>query len=162
SGQALATSTETVVDNGSYSSAAFTANTNGVYHWIASYGGDGNNNGAGGSCGDSNEVTGVGRLTATPATPRAQGPDAPGRSLTGAGRAPTGTVPFCLCSPAQLTAGPCSAGGTQVGDPVTLAGGKATSAAATSTLVVGTYCWRAVYSGDSFYGSSSDSDAATE
>src|SRR5262249_20081435 len=83
-------------------------------------------------------------------------------TVSGSGPVPTGTVTFFLCGPGQLTAGSCPSGGTQVGDSVTLADGKASSATTTSTLVVGTYCWRAVYSGDSLYGTSSDSDAATE
>jgi uncharacterized repeat protein (TIGR01451 family) len=167
-GPALATSTETVVDNGSYSSAAFTANATGVYHWIASYGGDGNNAAAAGSCGDPGETTVVGVLAPTLTTTAAQGTGVPGESVTdsatvaGPGPVPTGTVTFFVCGPAQLSAGRCSTGGTQLGDPVTLSAGKATSAATTGTLTVGTYCWRAVYSGDQFYNGASESTPGTE
>jgi uncharacterized repeat protein (TIGR01451 family) len=167
-GPALATSTETVVDNGSYSSAAFTAGTNGAYHWIASYAGDGNNAPAAGSCGDPGETTVVGMLAPTLTTTAAEGTGVPGESVTdsatvaGAGPVPAGTVTFFICGPAQLTAGSCSSGGTQVGDPVTLSAGKATSAATTGTLTVGTYCWRVVYSGDQFYNGASESTPGTE
>src|SRR5262249_41708849 len=85
----------------------------------------------------------------------------PGTSVTdtatvsgGAGQpTPTGTVTFFLCQPNEVTAGQgCVApAGTQVGNAKTLSSGQATSDATTNTTAVGTYCWRAVYSGDNFY-----------
>src|SRR5262249_11799131 len=58
---ALATSTETVLDNGSYVSAAFTAVTAGTYQWVASYGGDTANRSTAGACGGASvQVGGTG------------------------------------------------------------------------------------------------------
>ena len=51
----VTTSTATVSGNGSYSSASYTPTQVGTYRWVASYGGDGNNNPAAGACGDSGE-----------------------------------------------------------------------------------------------------------
>ncbi len=81
---------------------------------------------------------------------------------------PTGTVKFFLCQPGTVTAngGDCSAGGDQIGTPAageTLNGsGVATSEASTNTLSPGTYCWRAEYSGDDFYLTSSHTNSTTE
>ena len=64
--------------------------------------------------------------------------------------APTGTVTFFLCDPSQVTSTGCDTGGTQVGTPVTIAAGSATSnnvSGATDTTV-GKYCWRAEYTPD--------------
>ncbi len=57
---------------------------------------------------------------------------------------PSGTVTFSLCSPAQVTGSGCSVG-TQVGGPVALVGGTATSASTTATSFPGKYCWRLVF-----------------
>ena len=97
----------------------------------------------------------------------------PGTSVTdsatvsgGAGQpTPTGTVKFFLCQPATVTAnaGDCSAGGSQVGSAVGLNGqGLAASSASTDTDTLGKHCWRAEYSGDSFYNSDSHTNATTE
>src|SRR5438045_496263 len=84
----------------------------------------------------------------------------------GAGQpTPTGTVDFFLCQPATVTSngGDCSSGGTKVGATKPLDGnGQATSDASTNTSAVGTYCWRAEYSGDGFYLPSSHTNATTE
>jgi uncharacterized repeat protein (TIGR01451 family) len=68
---------------------------------------------------------------------------------------PTGTATFFLCSPTQTTSAGCPSGaGTQVGSPVTLSGGTATStpdvtgATTPNDLAVGTYCWGAQYTPD--------------
>jgi sortase family protein len=57
---------------------------------------------------------------------------------------PIGTVAFFLCQPAQVTGTGCS-GGTQVGGPVALVGGTATSASTSATTSPGKYCWRLVF-----------------
>jgi uncharacterized repeat protein (TIGR01451 family) len=87
---------------------------------------------------------------------------APGRP------APTGTVTFFLCNPAQITAGAgCVSGGTPVpspASPVTISGGSATSANAPAALTgtTGKYCWRAEYAPDAaasaFYSAGSDTN----
>lgn len=69
---------------------------------------------------------------------------------------PTGSVTFYLCDPAHVTAAGCPSGaGTQVGLPVTLSGGAATSTpdvtgiTVPNDLATGTYCWGAQYTPDS-------------
>jgi virginiamycin B lyase len=52
---AIFSSKATVDGNGSYHSEAFTATKAGTYRWVASYSGDGNNDGAAGVCNDPNE-----------------------------------------------------------------------------------------------------------
>ncbi|TMC46867.1 MAG: DUF11 domain-containing protein, partial [Chloroflexi bacterium] len=67
---------------------------------------------------------------------------------------PTGTITFSLCRPNQITVAGCPAGaGTQVGSPVTISSGHATSADVTGAttpndLDLGKYCWRADYAPD--------------
>src|SRR2546423_736636 len=65
----------------------------------------------------------------------------------GAGFAPTGTVTFFLCSPAQVIGAGCPAG-TQVGVGKVLAAGAATSDTTSATNTPGKYCWRTVYAPD--------------
>src|SRR5262249_98725 len=63
----------------------------------------------------------------------------------------TGTMTFFLCNPSQVTAGGCESGGTQVGNPVTISAGSATSDNASGSLIntTGKYCWRGEYTPDS-------------
>jgi len=81
---------------------------------------------------------------------------------------PTGTITFFLCNPSEVTAGGCESGGTQVGQPVTIVKGAATSdnAAASLTATAGTYCWRAEYTPDAdggkFYIAASHTNADSE
>lgn len=82
--------------------------------------------------------------------------------VTGIGGTPTGNVTFYLCNPTQVTSAGCPSGGTQIGTPINLVAGSATSAATTNTTATGTYCWRANYSGDGTYGSASHTNATTE
>jgi hypothetical protein len=48
------------------------------------------------------------------------------------GGSPTGTVSFFVCTPAQLTSGACTTGGSQVGSAVTLTAGAGNTASADS------------------------------
>jgi hypothetical protein len=69
----VATSTASVHGDGGYGSASFTPAQAGTYHWIASYGGDGNNNtagGTGGAAGESTVVTAPTLTVSTSSTPR--------------------------------------------------------------------------------------------
>jgi uncharacterized repeat protein (TIGR01451 family) len=81
---------------------------------------------------------------------------------------PTGTITFFLCNPSEVTAGGCESGGTQVGQPVSIVSGKASSpnASGSLTTAAGTYCWRAEYTPDTdgakFYIAGSHTDADTE
>ena len=81
---------------------------------------------------------------------------APGASATdsvtvgngGAGPVPTGSITFFLCAPAQVTAGGCTGGGSQVGSIKPLIAGAATSDPTTATSTPGKYCWRTAYAPD--------------
>src|SRR6478672_4284168 len=81
---------------------------------------------------------------------------------------PTGTLSFFLCNPSEVTAGGCESGGTQVGSPVTISSGSATSANASASLTgtTGKYCWRAEYTPDTdgakFYTAASHTNSDTE
>ena len=86
---------------------------------------------------------------------------------TGSTDAPSGTMDFYICSPAQLTGGVCATGGTEVNGPIgadsvplvqigTTASSEATSSAFEPTSV-GTWCWRGEYSGDDLYDPAEDS-----
>ncbi len=107
--------------------------------------------------------------TATTSSPTGGGV-LPGASVTdqatvsGSGPTATGSVDFFLCQPATVTAngGDCSSGGAKVGATKALSGGSATSDASANTTAVGTYCWRAEYSGDGFYNSSTHTNKTTE
>jgi hypothetical protein len=75
-------------------------------------------------------------------------------------------VKFFLCQPSEVTAGGCEGvAGTQIGTPAageTLnASGVATSESTANTTTLGKYCWRAEYSGDGFYLTSSHTNALT-
>ncbi len=89
-------------------------------------------------------------------------------SAVGAGPAPTGTVTFFLCGPAQVTGAGCPSGGVQVGAPITVVAGSATSANASgaTTTPAGKYCWRAEYAPDAaganFYTATRHTNATTE
>lgn len=79
----------------------------------------------------------------------------------GAGTA-TGRVQFFLCTPANVTASGCEPGfGQQIGEARDLSGGVATSNATNLTFQIGTYCWRANFTGDLFYFASSATNAGS-
>ena len=62
--QVGSSATATANGNGSYTSPSIHIGSAGSYHWIASYGGDGNNSAVSGACGDPNE-----NVTLTPPPP---------------------------------------------------------------------------------------------
>lgn len=81
---------------------------------------------------------------------------------------PTGAVTFYLCEPANTTDTGCP-DGEQVGEPVTVEEGTATSASTTPVpedvedpSKLGTYCWRAAYSGDANYTPANHTDGDAE
>ena len=94
--------------------------------------------------------------------------DAATISAAGGHPAPTGTMTFFLCNPSQVTSGGCVSGGTQVGNPVQISSGSASSDKASGSLLatVGKYCWRAAYApdadGSKFYNAGSHTDATDE
>jgi hypothetical protein len=155
--------------NGMATSASSTATSSpGMYCWRVSYSGD-NVYAPGSHTNGTSECFNVSKLTPTVATTAsATGTDIdPGTSVTdtatvsGTAGTPTGTVTFFLCTPSQTTASGCS-GGSQVGSPVALVNGTATSAATTSTTATGLYCWRVSYSGDSVYASATHTNNSSE
>ena len=93
---AIKTFTASVNGNGPYTtSPAFTANSAGAYHWVASYSGDGNNSAVSGHCGDSGETSNVGQTAPTLTTNAVSGtvgqPIHDVAHLAG-GSSPTGTI----------------------------------------------------------------------
>ncbi len=149
-------------------SASFTPDSTGTWCFAAVYGGDGN---YGGSSDQSSDecytVTGVGSTsvsTPTSSTAALDGPNSDSLLITGDDAAnnapyPTGTVTFYTCPEAV---DPCtSANWTQLGSPVTLGASNGNTNTATSSDFtndsVGTWCFAAVYSGDSNYTGSNDS-----
>jgi uncharacterized repeat protein (TIGR01451 family) len=83
-------------------------------------------------------------------------------TLSGSNGAVTGTVKFFVCGPANANPD-CTSGGSQVGNPVTIAAGQATSDSF-MPVATGHYCFRAEYTPDQFapYSPSNHSDTTLE
>ena len=109
--------------------------------------------------------------TVTTQTSLAESPSAPvvGETVTGTATVsvplpgagtPTGTVTFYTCGESVVPCTPSSASRTQLGSPVTVTPGAANTSTAISSSFTptsaGTWCFAAVYSGDSNYAGSSD------
>ncbi|GAB3059501.1 hypothetical protein GCM10027053_21730 [Intrasporangium mesophilum] len=168
-------------DKSNYGPASYTPTTAGTYHWKASYTGDSPN--TTGASHNANCTVGAEDVTIGPAstttvtTPRAGGtpitaPVPVGTSVTdhavvtgtAFGGSPTGTVDFFVCNPTQVAnnGGDCSSGGTPAGSNKTLTPGVSPTSTADSDAVVanivGTWCFRAVYTPDTpNYSGSGDS-----
>ncbi len=162
-----------VSGNGVYTTPTVPVTASGSYVWVASYGGDANNAPIpAGSCFDPNETVNATSLTPTMSTTAAQGTGIPGESVTdsvsvsGSVPNPSGMVTFFLCNPTTVAGNPnsdCAAGGVKIGSPVALdPSGDAASAPTTATGIVGTYCWRAEYSGDSIYAPAVHTNSTSE
>jgi uncharacterized repeat protein (TIGR01451 family) len=143
----VVTTLQGTVAAGSASSSSFTPTTAGAYRWIASYGGDPNNQGIAGRCSDSNESVQVAQATPTLSTTASPNVSLGGTisdhaALSG-GFAPTGTVTFQLYGPNNSS---CS------GSPVTTLTGTVSGGSASSGTfkpnAAGTYQWVASYGGD--------------
>ncbi len=141
------------VAGGAVTSAAFTPTMAGTYRWIASYSGDANNAPIAGACNDANENVVVNRAaptiatTASPDIALGAGTLTDNATVSGRVNPQAGaTIAFRLYGPNDAT---CA--GTPIfeslGVAYPVAGGAVTSAAFTPTTV-GTYRWRATYSGD--------------
>ena len=166
--------TKTLNGSGQATSDASTNTTAvGTYCWRAVYSGDTVYIG-GSHTNSTSECFTVGKKTpvlATTSSPTG-GDVVPGTSATDSFTAsapaeglpaPTGTVDFFLCQPNEVTAGGCEgSAGTKVGATQALVSGAATSDASTNTTAVGTYCWRAVYSGDTVYTDGSHTNSTSE
>jgi hypothetical protein len=142
------TAKRTVAGNASYASAPFRPTQLGTYRWTATYSGDTNNAGAVGACGAAHES-----VTIVKATPTLGTTASPNVALGGQvhdtatlknGHSPTGSITFRLYAPGDTT---CSKSPKFVSTKPVAGNGTYQSANFTPKAV-GTYRWRAVYSGD--------------
>jgi hypothetical protein len=99
------TSTNSNVNgNGPYDSQSYTPTAAGTYYWLASYGGDGNNNAVSGACSDANEQSVVGPRNPSLSTNATQSvtigsPISDTATLSGATSNATGGITFKLYGP---------------------------------------------------------------
>ncbi|MGH9125183.1 MAG: beta strand repeat-containing protein [Acidimicrobiales bacterium] len=148
-GAPAATSTAPVSGSGNYTSAPFSPTAPGSYQFVATYGGDANNNAAGPTaCNDPAEtatVTPSAVTFSTTASPSADvgQPIFDTADLTGSGT-PTGTITYNLFGPNNATCTGAPAFTTTVN---VNGSGMYTSASFTPTAA-GTYEWVDTYSGD--------------
>ena len=168
------TVTQGEANTSSASSASFTNDSAGTWCFAAVYSGDGNYTGSSDQSGD--ECYTVGQATTTTLSAPLNSTIDEGQSnidqatVTGndsdaSPPAPTGTVTFYQCGPTNAPT-PCT-GGTQLGNPVSLTASGANTATATSPTYTpnsapGYWCFRAVYSGDGNYFTSSDNSSVRE
>lgn len=148
-GTAAHTNTVTVSGNGTYNtSAGFTNNAAGTWHWTASYSGDTNNNPKSSACSD--EPVTIAKVTPTlytiPNTSTGTVGDVLKDSgLLGAGYNPTGNIVFKLFSPSD----PDCTGTASFSETVTVSGtGTYSTVGGGTTNAAGTWHWTADYSGD--------------
>ena len=141
------TETATVSGNGSYPTpTGYLPDMAGTWHWVASYGGDSNNNPV--ASGETDEPVVVEPASPTlPTVPSAGGPIGTvlnDTATVSGGSNPTGTITFSLYGPDNLT---CS--GTPIySQNLPLSGASAATAPGFTTVAAGTYEWTAFYSGD--------------
>jgi hypothetical protein len=149
-------------DTSSATSAAFTPNATGYWCFAAVYSGDSNYlTSADTSTDECFDVTATSSTASTPASSPITlgGSDSDSATVSGnaAGGSPSGTVSFYECGPGVSD---CTSMAHQVGSAVSVTAGSGDTATATSAgftpTSTGTWCFAAVYSGDSNYSSSSD------
>src|SRR4029077_16981867 len=139
------TTTKAVNGNGPYTSANFTPLTVGTYRWIASYGGDANNNAVSGACNDANESVLVNQagpavVTQASAPVTIGGAISDSATLSG-GVSPTGSITFNLYGPNDATC----AGAVIFTSTVSVSGNGVYGSGNFTPLTVGTYRWIANY-----------------
>src|SRR2546425_243850 len=121
-----------------------------TYRWIASYTGDGNNNGFTTACNAPNEASEVSKASptvTTSATPQATAGGTISDQATLAGSSgpnATGTINFTVFGPNNTT---CTAPGTPGGSALVSGDGSYPSSAV-PVVLAGTYRWIASYTGD--------------
>lgn len=140
-----------VAGNGSYSpSSGFAPTAAGVYRWRAAYSGDANNNAVTGACNAAGESATIDKSSPAIATLASAGGALGSASLTDtaqltAGSNPTGTITFTLYGPNDATCATVAF----TSNAVSVSGnGSYTSTPAFTPTAIGTYRWRAAYSGD--------------
>ncbi len=143
------TSTVAVSGAGTYASGTFAPASAGVYRWRAFYSGDANDEAVAGACNDAGESATITQVTPSIATLASAG-GVIGTALSdqatlSGGAAPTGTLTFDLYGPNDAT---CASAPVFVSAPVTVNGNGVYGSASFAPAVVGTYRWRAFYSGD--------------
>src|SRR5215213_5864310 len=134
--------------NGTYGSPAHVIDVAGTYRFVASYGGDGNNNAVSGACNDANESVVVGKaspaiVTNASANVTVGGSISDSIVLSG-GVSPTGTITLRVYGPDDAT---CS-GATLFTDTITVNGNGTYNSPAHTINTPGTYRFVASYSGD--------------
>jgi hypothetical protein len=154
-GSAIFTSAAVAVHGpGTYGPVTTTVANAGSYYWIATYSGDGKNDGVAGACGAAGETSVVAKASPAISTVAVATDDTlPGTSVkdtatvTGLSANATGTVTFAIysnnsCTTLAATLGPVAIGG--------VTGGTATavSAAYAGITAAGDYFFIASYSGD--------------
>ncbi len=148
-GPPVFTDTVTVAGNGEYTTRPFILPAAGIYHFVATYSGDANNNAVGPTdCLDPLETVGVGVLPTSIST-RASGPVNVGQQISdtatlSGGLDPTGVLAFRLFGPDNDD---CSGAPIFISNRTVTGNGVYVSEPFTPTLP-GTYRWVAVYSGD--------------
>jgi immunoglobulin I-set domain protein len=142
-------------------SGTFPTTAAGNYRWLAAYSGDGNYNPVTTACNDSGETSTVAKATPTVSTSAAATvtlghPVSDTATVSGVGGgvpAPTGTVVFTAYGPDNAG---CAGGAAFTSPAQTLAGGPPPTASSGSfpAGALGAYRWKAAYSGDANYNSS--------
>jgi uncharacterized repeat protein (TIGR01451 family) len=160
SGTALYTKTVALSGSDAATTDGPAVSAAGVYHWTATYNGDGNNNTASSAC--ASEAVTVGKGSPTIATTPNPSSATVGAALNdtahvSGGSSPTGDVTFNLYSPADAT---CT-GAALYTKTVALAGRDAATSDGPASSVAGTYHWTATYNGDA-NNSSASSTCASE
>ncbi|HEV7807132.1 MAG TPA: hypothetical protein VGO80_15015 [Solirubrobacteraceae bacterium] len=138
----------------SVTSQSFKPTAAGTYRWVASYGGDDNNAGVAGVCGDADEITVVSKATPS-ITTRASDDTKLGGSMsdvaTVSGRiSPAGSsaVVFRLYGPDNTTCTGAALFTSTVALPSSPVSPVSVTSQSFKPTVVGTYRWVATYSGD--------------
>ena len=141
------TNTKPVAGNGVYASANFTPTAAGSYRWRAIYSGDANNHAVSGDCNAAHETSSVNKMTPT-LTTTASPSVALGHTVRDTakltGYSPTGKITFRLYGPGDSS---CSRAAAFTTTSNVTASGSYPSATF-KPAKVGTYRWRATYSGD--------------
>ena len=144
-GTTVDTETATVTGNGTYSTpTGFVPTATGTYQWVASYGGDSNNNPVASTSGDEPEVVSPASPTITttagPTVVVGSGAKLTDSAALAGGFNPTGTITFTL-----------TLNGTTVDTETATVTGNGTYSTPTGFVptATGTYQWVASYGGDS-------------
>jgi DNA-binding beta-propeller fold protein YncE len=142
------TDTTPVSGNAAYDSADFTPTATGTYRWTASYSGDANNNSASSACDIANESVTVSKVMPTIDTAAANatiGALIHDTATLADGSSPTGTITFKAYRLADTN---CSKPPAFTSTPVTATGNGGYQSGGFAPTQVGSYRWRAIYSGD--------------